>query len=313
MSKIKVLRVNAAAKINLHLEVLGLRGDGFHELAMVMQSINLFDQLELKARNDSEIKLDTDKEGLATNEENLIIKAAQKLIKKSGRSSTLGADIYLKKRIPIGAGLAGGSSDGAATLIGLNILWDLGFSIHELENFAGELGSDMPFCLKGGTQLCFGRGEKLEPQRIQNSSIGVLLVKDPLISISTPWAYKRYREINETKYLKSEHEFELKRDCLRNEKYIRNLGGNSIFKIRNDLQQVVAPEIDAVKKSLKFLRSLPNTLAVSMSGSGPSCFALYSDFNKANQALNNHKEAIANAGLQSWSCSFTANGISWEK
>ena len=119
--------VRAPAKINLHLEVLGLRADGFHELAMVMQSIDLADEFECENTADGTLSLSCDQPGLSCGDDNLIMRAARLLRERSGFGE-LGARMHLRKRIPIGAGLAGGSSDGAAALVGLNTLWGLGLS-----------------------------------------------------------------------------------------------------------------------------------------------------------------------------------------
>ena len=148
--------MTAPAKVNLHLEVLGIRPDGFHELARVMQSIDLADRLIFQPTADAALTLSCDDPSLSLGEDNLVIRAAQLLRSRSGFNE-LGAAIHLEKRIPIGAGLAGGSSDGAAALVGLNALWGLGHSRSDLQRFAAELGSDMPFCVAGGSQLCFGR------------------------------------------------------------------------------------------------------------------------------------------------------------
>ncbi|MEX1323553.1 MAG: 4-(cytidine 5'-diphospho)-2-C-methyl-D-erythritol kinase, partial [Synechococcaceae cyanobacterium] len=121
------LSVEAPAKITLHLEVLGLRGDGFHELAMVMQSIDLLDELRLVPSADGVITLSCDQPDLPTDGSNLIVKAGELLKVRAGLPE-LGARMALRKRIPVGAGLAGGSSDAAAALVGLNALWGLGFS-----------------------------------------------------------------------------------------------------------------------------------------------------------------------------------------
>ena len=209
------LTVLAPAKINLHLEVLGLRADGFHELAMVMQSLDLVDRLVLNPTADGQISLRCDKADLPTDGSNLIVRAAELLRARSGLPE-LGARIDLEKRIPIGAGLAGGSSDGAAALVGLNALWGCGFAMEELRAMATALGSDMPFCLEGGTQLCFGRGERLEPLELaQPPSLGVLLIKHPQASVSTPWAYGRCREMRGDFYLEHEADFAQRRDALR--------------------------------------------------------------------------------------------------
>ena len=306
-----VLRVYAPAKINLHLEILGIRNDGYHELAMVMQSIDLTDELYFKERKDNLINLETDDKNLRTNEENLIIKAAN-LLKGRTKELVAGVDIYLRKRIPIGAGLAGGSSDGMGALVGLNKFWQLGFSEKELESFASELGSDMPFCLKGGTQLCFGRGGDLEAFAGDLSSMAVLLVKDPLVSISTPWAYKRYREMHGKNYMNSEYEFDERRKCLRDSNWLHSLSSNPP-EIRNDLQKIIESEVNAVKRSLDLLYSFPGSLAVSMSGSGPSCFALYSDLNEARAIFENNQMRIQDAGLKSWFCPLRSRGVSFDQ
>ena len=135
-----MITVTAPAKVNLHLEVLGLRSDGFHELAMVMQSIELADRLSFQNTADAQLSLTCDDASLSVGDDNLILRAAQLLRDRSGFSE-LGASIHLEKRIPIGAGLAGGSSDGAAALVGLNALWGLGHSPADLERMAAELGS----------------------------------------------------------------------------------------------------------------------------------------------------------------------------
>ena len=125
-----VLIAKANAKINLHLEILGIRSDGFHELAMVMQSINLSDQLKMIRSNNNNIILKSNNNEISNGQDNLIVKAAM-LLKKEVGNTQLGVEIELKKNIPIGAGLAGGSTDAAATLHGLNKLWNLNLDINQ--------------------------------------------------------------------------------------------------------------------------------------------------------------------------------------
>ncbi len=303
------LSVSAPAKINLHLEVLGLRADGFHELAMVMQSIDLVDHLRIKNTGDGLLRLSSDKAGLSNGPDNLIIKAAELLQSRSGINE-LGADIYLQKNIPIGAGLAGGSSNGAAALVGLNHLWGLNFSQKELEIFAAELGSDMPFCLAGGTQLCFGRGDNLEPLATSNKSKAVLLLKDPLTSVSTPWAYKHYKELRKDTYLHSEDQFEIRRKKLRDQNWLYEFNEINPPPLHNDLEQIVAPVTPAVEKAINILRELSDPpLAVAMSGSGPSCFALYSDHENALLDLESSRNIFENEGFQTWCCPLRFTGV----
>mgnify|MGYP002883764383 CR=1 FL=1 len=302
------LHVIAPAKINLHLEILGLRKDGYHELAMLMQSIDLFDEIDF-SKTDGGITLTSDDQNLSTGDDNLIIKAA-KLIQSSSKNKELGALIHLKKNIPIGAGLAGGSSDAAATLLGLNTLWQLGLSSKELELMAGDLGSDVPFCLAGGTQLCFGRGESLEPVKEVNKTMAVLLVKDPLIEVSTPWAYAKYKEVNSKRYLNHEDEFHQRRQLLRDAEWLNPLSNSKPPPLRNDLQSVIEPITPAVHNGLAFLSSLKGVLSFAMSGSGPSCFALFSDFKEAKSALEDNQKNLELLGLKGWCCAFKSKGVS---
>lgn len=303
------LSVLAPAKINLHLEVLGLRPDRFHELAMVMQTIDLADTLELTHRDDGQIRLHCDRGDLPSDGSNLIVKAAEGLRRHCGRTD-LGADLQLSKRIPIGAGLAGGSSDGAAALRGLTQLWNLNLSPQEFHALAAELGSDVPFCLDGGSQFCFGRGERLEPLDFETPPpLGVLLIKDPSASVSTPWAYGRCKELRGDFYLKSEADFEQRRSSLRSGPLQAALRGERAWPpLRNDLQSVVEPEQASVRAGLALLRGAEGAVAVAMSGSGPSLFALFPSLEAAELAREPLSEALEQGGFESWCCGFTAAG-----
>ena len=150
LAKTKI-NIKSPAKINLHLEVIGKREDGFHELAMIMQNIDLSDYLEFEINNEGLIKLESDCNDLSLSDDNLIVKSAKLLRKKS--NTDFGANIFLRKNIPIGAGLAGGSSNAAATLIGLNKLWDLKLDYKTILLLSAKLGSDVPFFINGGCQL----------------------------------------------------------------------------------------------------------------------------------------------------------------
>ena len=302
------ITVTAPAKVNLHLEVLGLRDDGFHELAMVMQSIDLADRLRFQNTADARISLRCDEPSLSIGDDNLVLRAALLLKERSGFNE-LGASIHLEKNIPIGAGLAGGSSDGAAALVGLNQLWGLGRSHAELEELAAELGSDMPFCIRGGSQLCFGRGEVLEALPALRDPMAVLLLKDPQVSVSTPWAYQRCRDLHGESYLQGESAFEERRMALREAAWTKPIRTELPPPLHNDLQTVVEPETPAVQKALQLLRSLPGTLAVAMSGSGPSCFALFPDLAASEQARDTLQTDLEIAGLSAWCCPLRLSGV----
>jgi len=302
------LIAKAYAKINLHLEVLGIRTDGFHELAMVMQSINLSDQLKMIKSLDNNITLKSNNNEISNGEDNLIIKAAKLLRKKVGNTQ-LGVDIELEKNIPIGAGLAGGSTDAAATLVGLNRLWKLNLKTEELENLSIEIGSDIPFCISGGRQICFGRGEILEKLKFDQFQLGLILVKDPSIQVSTPVAYKTYKEQYGYGYLEDDSDFEIRRNIIRSDDWSDHSLLDNRKEIQNDLQKSVLPMSPEVEKTLNILSRLPYTRLVSMSGSGPSCFALFQNYDQANKVLKEHVYEFERAGLSAWACSMMSNGV----
>jgi 4-diphosphocytidyl-2-C-methyl-D-erythritol kinase len=155
------VEVQAPAKVNLFLEVLGKRPDGYHDIATLMLAVSLYDTLELEEETSGKIELTCDQPRLETGPANLVVKAAELLKKHSG--SNKGAAIRLTKRIPLAAGLAGGSSDAAATLAGLNQLWRLGLDNADLAGLAAQIGSDVPFFFATPAAWCTGRGEIVTP------------------------------------------------------------------------------------------------------------------------------------------------------
>ena len=302
----KKISIKSPAKINLHLEVIGKRKDGYHELAMIMQNIDLADYLEFEINKEGLIKLKSDCNHLSLDSDNLIVKSANLLKKLS--NNDLGANIFLKKNIPIGAGLAGGSSNAAATLIGLNMLWNLNLDNNELLKLSASLGSDVPFFINGGTQLCFGRGEILEKLNYKYE-YGVLLLKNPNVSISTAETYKKYsnqfiKQVEMTNDLIDNIRNDLRKDSLKDFKI-----KDKYIKIKNDLQLIVESENESVKQALYLLSNLKNCLTFSMSGSGPTCFALFNDFDNANKALNDNYKLFKKNGFDSWACKILDKGI----
>jgi 4-diphosphocytidyl-2-C-methyl-D-erythritol kinase len=154
----------APAKINLYLEIVGNRPDGYHELLMLMQSIELSDLLEFRLTGIEDIRLYCQHPQVPTDQSNLIYKAVNLVKQKfpSAYNNFGGMDITLNKKIPIAAGVAGGSGNAAATLVGLKLLWRLGLTENQLKELGAQLGSDVPFSLVGGTALASGRGEKID-------------------------------------------------------------------------------------------------------------------------------------------------------
>jgi len=303
-SKITVV---SPAKINLHLEVLGKRKDGYHELAMLMQSINLEDYLEIELNNNGLINLQSNNNELDLKKDNLIIKAAN-ILRNHYPDRNLGANIFLNKNIPIGAGLAGGSSNAAATLIGLNKLWSLNLDQPTLSAFALKLGSDVPFFLEGGSQYCFGRGEVLEKYRF-DSRYFLIILKNPKNSLSTSEIYKKYSDKFHYDYLLNEMEYEGKRKNLRSIDFTYDNFLNRRIKIRNDLQKIVQNENKSVSDALNLFSQIEECICFSMSGSGPSCYGLFDNYEIAEKVHEKNKKLFLSFGYDSWLCEFQNEGI----
>ena len=263
-----MLQEFARAKINLTLDITGRRADGYHEVSMIMQTIALADVLTLK-KIPSGVKLSMDVaeiiggENIPADEKNLACRAAVELQKFCGRS--LGVSIELVKKIPVAAGLAGGSADAAAVLRGMNRLYELNLTETELCEIGARVGSDVPFCIVGGTCLAEGRGEiltRLNP--IKNFS--VVLAK-PNGEISTAWAYKTYDENPATIHPPNQ---EIITQLARGE-------FDAAFKnFSNVLENVALKKIPAIADCKRKMLAAGAKVAL-MSGSGPTVFALADD------------------------------------
>lgn len=178
--------LEAFAKLNLSLDIKGRREDGYHLMEMVMQSVDISDTVRI--RKDSRLSVVADKKEVPNGEKNIAYRAAQAFFAAAGLKA--GADIFLEKRIPSQAGMAGGSADGAAVLKGLNLLYETGFSEEQLMEIGLPIGADLPFCLKGGTALVEGIGEKVT--RVSPLKGVVFAVVKPDFGISTKEAFQRY-------------------------------------------------------------------------------------------------------------------------
>jgi 4-diphosphocytidyl-2-C-methyl-D-erythritol kinase len=193
------LRLRANAKINLFLEVLDKRQDGYHDIETVFQSVDLHDVIMLREDRPGVMEIRCDHPQVPLDSSNLAYRAAELLLKETGKR--YGVRIYILKRIPIGAGLAGGSADGAATLVGLNELWRLGYSVEDLLQLGRQLGADVPFCIMGGTALGQGRGDELT--RLTSFSEIPVVIANPGFQISTSWAYRSLKSLGLTRARKS--------------------------------------------------------------------------------------------------------------
>ncbi len=175
----------AYAKINIGLDVLRRRADGYHEVKMIMQTVDIYDELVLERRKQPGIELRMDNSDLPSGGDNLICRAADLLFRE--KEITGGVNISLTKRIPIAAGMAGGSADAAAALRGLNELFDMGYSLKELQALGVGLGADIPYCLAGGTMLSEGIGEILTP--LPAPPAAHLVIAKPDVNVSTAFVY----------------------------------------------------------------------------------------------------------------------------
>jgi 4-diphosphocytidyl-2-C-methyl-D-erythritol kinase len=243
-------------------ELLGKRPDGYHELRSVMQSISLYDILTVCLRKNPGIILKTNKNITGRPEENLVYRAAQLFLKKYSKQNH-GLSIYLRKKIPVAAGLAGGSADCAAILHGLNKVFKLNLTTAELAEIADQLGSDITFCLYGGAMLAEGRGEKVKPLPFVGRWPGIII--KPEFGISTADVYRQVKKIiPEQKKSFICNNFVHGRVAL--EKLADNLH-NDLFPYALNLRPDLLKFIENIKKTVP--------IAVQMSGSGPSIFAFY--------------------------------------
>ncbi|MBQ4466304.1 MAG: 4-(cytidine 5'-diphospho)-2-C-methyl-D-erythritol kinase [Oscillospiraceae bacterium] len=181
------LTLQCAAKLNLSLDVTGKREDGYHTLESIFQSVNVYDTIELTAEEGDGISLSCETQGVPCDERNLAWKAAQAILDESGKQAKI--SIFLKKAIPSGAGMGGGSSDAAGVLWGLNRMLECGFSDEKLREIGVKLGADVPFILLGGMALVEGIGEILRPMTPLHDQVKLVIVKGT-DSVSTPEAYK---------------------------------------------------------------------------------------------------------------------------
>lgn len=242
----------AYAKINLYLDVTARRPDGFHDVKTVMHSVSLCDDIELSAEESEKVTVEllTDSADVPTDEKNIAVKAAKAYL--SAAKMTARVSIKLKKNIPVAAGLAGGSSDAAATLRAMNRMFEK-LSQKELLKIAERLGSDVPYCLVGGTALCEGRGEIVT--RISDAQSHHFVIAIGKDRVSTPWAYSRLDEI----YSNFDGTVKANKD----EQTLYNIFESAVIP--------EIPEIETIKTRLTDC----GAKAALMSGSGPSVFGIF--------------------------------------
>ncbi|QGU00545.1 4-diphosphocytidyl-2-C-methyl-D-erythritol kinase [Candidatus Syntrophocurvum alkaliphilum] len=269
------ITIEAPAKINLTLDIKGKRDDGYHELETVMHQIDLLDYIKIEKTNEN-ISIQSENTQIPNNEENLAYKAAELFFQKNGIKRK-GVNIFIQKNIPVGAGLAGGSTNAAGVLKGLNQLYAVNLDQKSLLKLGEYIGSDVPFCIMGGTALAKGRGEVLTP--INTQKLTILLVK-PKYQLSTAEIYKNFA-------------IDKVEENPNNGAFLEAWNNNDIINITSNIANVLEsvsiakyPEIANIKNKLKNLGAL-NAI---MSGSGPTVFGIFNDRKRALNAHNYFKE-----------------------
>ena len=268
-------RIKAYAKINLGLDVVRKLENGYHEVKMVMQTVGIYDVLEFE-RAESGIVITTDSGELPTGEDNLIYKAAKLMIETY--RITEGVKIHLEKHIPIAAGMAGGSTDAAATLKGMNRLFDLGCTLRDLMELGVKIGADVPYCVMGGTALAEGIGEK--PTPLAPAPDCYVLVAKPDINVSTKYVYEHLDAQEIVKHPDIDGMVEAIAE--------ESLQG-ILDRMENVLETVTVsayPVIQTIKDRMKELGAI-NSL---MSGSGPTVFGIFVEKDMARRAYDKLEE-----------------------
>ncbi len=278
------MKISAMSKVNLGLDVLRRRDDGYHEVRMIMQTLKLCDELYFEETQKKEISIVCNSENLECDENNLIYKAARLIMDEAGIDR--GLDIRLKKNIPIAAGMAGGSSDAAATLVALNKMFGIDFDIAKLKEIGVKIGADVPYCIEGGTQLSEGIGEKLT--RLKDAPQCFVVVAKPHIGVSTKYVYENLH----VEMIKTHPNIDA---------MLKGIDAGDLIEISSHMENILEnvtekkyPVIAMLKSKLKSMGAL-NSL---MSGSGPTVFALFDDKDKADKAC----EAVLDTGEVAFGC-----------
>ena len=264
----KTIQEKAYAKLNLTLDVLDKREDGFHNLSSIMQPISVCDDLELTIGSGEDWKLTCSDAAIPTDAKNLAWKAAEVFYKAAGKDPG-GLTIDITKRIPAGGGLGGGSADAAAVLRGLNQLEENFFSQEKLEEIALEIGSDVPFCVRNVTCLAEGRGEKLTPVTPMPSCFYVLV--KPEFSVSTPWLYQKIDNVRVPAHPKTEQMLHAMESG-----DLREIG----CQLLNVFEYALLPDHPELFQIENALENC-GALGTSMTGSGSVMFGIFANFDFA--------------------------------
>lgn len=271
------IRLRALAKINLALDVLGKREDGYHEVRMVMQTLNIFDKLNVRVTGEPGIRIVTNLSYLPVNENNLVYKAAKMMMEEFEIREGLSIDLY--KYIPVAAGMAGGSSDAAAVIFAMNKLFRLGLTLDKMMERGVKIGADVPYCLMRGTALAEGIGERLT--RLPACPPCFVLVAKPPVNVSTKFVYGNLKA-DELTYHPDVDGF-IEAMAAGDFYGMANLMGNV-------LETVTVPAYPVIDQLKQFMLE-HGSIGAMMSGSGPTVFGLYTDLTAAKQTFYELKKS----------------------
>ena len=266
----------AYAKINLGLDVLKRRPDGYHEVKMIMQTVDLYDVLLVSKKEEDTITISTQRDEIPVNEDNLIYKAIKLMKDIYGFEG--GVHVELVKNIPIAAGMAGGSTDAAAAMRAVNTLFELNIPLEELEKYAVKIGADVPYCIQGGTVLSEGIGEVLT--RLPNAPQCILLIAKPDIMVSTKYVYENLN----LPELKKHPDIDAMVDAIH-----KGDAGKMIEPMDNVLATVTEEKYGVIKE-IKQAMKRNGAIKAMMSGSGPTVFGIYDTMVQAATAFDAIKE-----------------------
>ncbi len=302
----KTIKLRARAKINLSININGVFEDGYHDVEMVMQSIDLSDYILIR-RKSSGYKLTISNSNLISDKRNIIYKTWQYMKEKYKIEE--GIEVFLEKNIPIAAGMAGGSADSAAMFVGINKLFDLGLDEKELIEDSKALGSDIAFCISGGTALAYGKGADIQKLKALNEDINILVCK-PNQSASTRKIYSKFDRM----FLDEKNKISLSDNRLmnyipNNKRLIESINnGNCVYDIAEAMGNVLEPvtrtlcsDIDIIKKIMDDSGSIKSM----MSGSGPTVFGFFSD----NKALKKCSKILRNEYINTYVTRPSSKGV----
>lgn len=266
------MRLHALAKINLGLDIIGKREDGYHEVRMIMQTIQMYDVLDIRKAKKPGITLTANLPYIPSDERNLAYKAAKLLMDEFKIQQ--GVSIDLKKFIPVAAGMAGGSTDAAAVLVGVNRLFHLGLTRQELMQRGVRIGADVPYCIMRGTALAEGIGEVLTP--LPPMPACHLLIGKPAVNVSTKFVYTNLRANEITDHPDIDGMIKAIKE--------NDLHG-IVSRMENVLERVTIPEYPVIEEIKKHMKK-HGALGALMSGSGPTVFGVFDDLDRAKRAAS---------------------------